>query len=199
MTRFNWAIRRALRLAAAVLWMGAIPVAGAQELALNLDPGQSKALFTLSATAHTVHGSFNLKSGEIHFDPVSGKASGEIVFDATSGQTGNQSRDHKMHKDVLQSAQYSEVTFRPDRAEGTLAAQGESTLQVHGMFNIHGAEHELTVPVQLNLTADKWSATARFTVPYLAWGMKNPSNFFLKVGDSVDVELQCAGTIVSAK
>jgi hypothetical protein len=29
--------------------------------------------------------------------------------------------------------------------------------------------------------------------------MKNPSNFFLKVGDSVDVELQCAGTIVSAK
>jgi len=199
MIRFHWPVRCALGIATALLWMGAIPVASAQKLTLNLDPGQSKARFTLSATAHAVHGSFNLKSGEIHFDPASGKASGEIVFDATSGQTGNQSRDHKMHKDVLQSAQYTEVTFRPDHAEGSLAAQGGSTLQVHGIFKIHGAEHELTVPVQLNLAADKWDATARFVVPYQAWGLKNPSSFFLRVGDSVDVELQCAGTIASAK
>jgi len=199
MTRSNWSIRCALSIATAVLLLGAIPVASAQELTLNLDPGQSKARFTLSATAHAVHGSFNLKSGEIHFDPASGKASGAIVFDATSGQTGNQSRDHKMHKDVLQSEQYTEVAFHPDHAEGTLAAQGGSTLQVHGIFKIHGAEHELTVPVQLNLAADKWDATARFVVPYQAWGLKNPSSFFLRVGDAVDVELRCAGTFASAK
>ncbi len=171
----------------------------AQELTLHLDPGQSTAAFTLTATAHTVHGTFNLKSGEIHFDPASGKASGEIVFDATSGQTGNQSRDHKMHKDVLQSQQYPEVTFRPDRTEGTFAAQGESTLQVHGLFGIHGSEHELTVPVQVNLTAGKWNTTARFVVPYVTWGLKNPSSFFLRVGDAVDIELRCAGTMSEAK
>jgi polyisoprenoid-binding protein YceI len=194
----NWRIRWVASITAAVLLMGAIPTA-AQEFTLHLDPGQSKAAFTLTATGHTVHGTFNLKGGEIHFDPASGKASGEIVFDAASGQTGNQSRDHKMHKDVLQSAQYPEVTFRPDHAEGTLAPQGESTLQVHGLFGIHGSEHELTVPVQVNLTADKWSATTQFSVPYTTWGMKNPSNFFLKVGDTVDVELRCAGALAQAK
>ena len=104
-----------------------------------------------------------------------------------------------MHKDVLQSQQYPEVTFRPDHAEGTLTPQGESTLQVHGSFGIHGSEHELTVPVQINLTADKWNASARFVVPYVTWGMKNPSNFFLRVGDTVDIELRCSGTTARAK
>src|SRR5271154_1289264 len=162
---------------AAIFLMAATFCAAAQEMTLHLDPSQSSAAFTLAGTGHTVHGTFNLKGGEIHFDPGSGKAGGEIVFDATSGQTGNQSRDRKMHMDVLQSQQYPEVTFRPDHAEGTLAAHGESTLQVHGLFGIHGAEHELTVPVQLALTPDKWTATARFVIPYVAWGLKNPGNF----------------------
>jgi len=186
-------------IAAALFVVGTMPRASAQEFTLHLDPAQSRAAFTLSATAHTVHGTFNLKRGEIHFDPASGKASGEIVFDATSGQTGNSSRDHKMHKDVLQSAQYPEVTFRPDRAEGKLAPQGQSNLQVHGLFAIHGTDHEMTVPAQISLTADKWTATAQFQLPYVAWGMKNPSNFFLKVGDTVNIELQCAGAISPSK
>ena len=192
-----WRMRWTTSIVNALLLVGTS--AAAQELTLHLDPSQSKAEFSLSATAHTVHGTFNLKSGEIHFDPASGKASGEIVFDASSGQTGNQSRDHKMHKDVLQSAQYPEIEFRPDHAEGTLAPQGESTLQVHGLFGIHGSEHELTVPVQVSLTADKFGVTARFVVPYVTWGMKNPSSFFLRVGDSVDIELRCAGAVAGAK
>lgn len=91
------------------------------------------------------------------------------------------------------------MTFHPDHAEGTLAPQGGSTLQVHGLFGIHGSEHDLTVPVQVNLAADSWNATARFVVPYVTWGMKNPSNFFLRVGDTVDVELSCAGTLAAMK
>ncbi len=82
------------------------------------------------------------KHGDIRYDPATGKASGEIVFDATSGKTGNDCRDKKMHKDVIESGRFSEIAFRPDRADGTLAASGDSTLQVHGMFSIHGAEHE---------------------------------------------------------
>jgi polyisoprenoid-binding protein YceI len=184
---------------AVLFLMVAISCAAAQELTLHLDPSQSGAAFTLGGTGHTVHGTFNLKSGEIHFDTASGKAGGEIVFDATSGQTGNQSRDHKMQKDVLQSQQYPEVTFRPDHAEGTLAKQGESTLQVHGLFGIHGSENELTVPVRVTLTADKWTATTRFAVPYVAWGMKSPSNFFLRVADTVEIELHSAGNMSGTK
>ena len=173
--------------------------ASAQGLVLQCDPSQTAANFTLGDVLHTVKGSFALKKGEIRFDPSSKAISGEIVFDAASGQSGNQSRDRKMHKDVLESARFSEIGFRPDRVDGNVAAAGTSTVQVHGMFRIHGAEHEITVPAEVNLSADHWMVTTHFAVPYAKWGMKNPSLLFLRVGDSVDIAFHAAGGVVAAR
>jgi polyisoprenoid-binding protein YceI len=166
----------------------------AQELLLQLDPAKSGADIILAGNLHTVDGSFSLKRGAIRFNPATGKASGEVVFDATSGKTGNSSRDHKMHKDVIQSLRYPEIVFHPDRADGALSTFGDSTLQVHGMFAIHGAEHEVTFPVEVNLAGTAWSAKASFQVPYVKWGMKNPSVLFLRVGDTVQVQFHAAGS-----
>ncbi|MGB9072671.1 MAG: YceI family protein [Terriglobales bacterium] len=168
--------------------------APAQELVLQLDQARSGAEITLSATLHTVHGTFSAKRGTIHFDPASGKAGGEIVFDAASGNTGNGSRDHKMHQDVLESKRYPEIIFRPDHAEGAFTASGTSTLQVHGRFGIHGAEHEIMIPVEVSFTGNAWTANASFQVPYAKWGMKNPSTLFLRVPDSVTVRIHAAGS-----
>jgi polyisoprenoid-binding protein YceI len=169
-------------------------IAPAQELLLQLDPAKSGADIVLAGNLHTVDGSFAMKRGTIHFDAATGKASGEIVFDATSGRTGNGSRDNKMHKDVIESARYPEIAFHPDHAEGTLSPSGQSTIQVHGMFAIHGAEHEVTFPVQVNLAGNSWSANASFQVPYVKWGMKNPSVLFFRVGDVVQVKFHAAGS-----
>jgi polyisoprenoid-binding protein YceI len=165
------------------------------ELVLQLDAAQSGADITVVGNLHTVKGTFLLKRGSIHFDPASGRASGEIAFDATSGKTDNGSRDNKMHKDVIESGRYPEIVFRPDRAEGTLARPGTSTLQVHGMFAIHGAEHEVTFPVEVTLAENGWTAKASFEIPYTKWGMKNPTVLFLKVGDTVQVEFHAGGSI----
>jgi polyisoprenoid-binding protein YceI len=167
----------------------------AHELHLELDPVQSRAEILLTGNFHTVEGSFVLKHGTIQYDPATGKASGEIVFDATSGKTGNDGRDKKMHNDVLESARFPEVSFRPDHAEGALAVTGDSTFQVHGIFSIHGADHELTIPATVHLFGDTWMAKASFQVPYAKWGMKNPSVLFLRVAGFVDVQLHAAGTI----
>jgi polyisoprenoid-binding protein YceI len=169
--------------------------APAGELVLALDPAQSKIHWTLGATAHTVHGTFGLKRGTLRFDPATGKASGEIVADATSGESGNDSRDQKMHKEILESGQFSEVIFRPDRLEGKVSAQGSSSVQLHGTFVLHGGEHELTVPVQAELNASHWKGTAKFSVPYVAWGLKNPSGFLLKVDRNVEIELEISGSV----
>jgi len=166
----------------------------AQELLLQLDPAKSGADIILVGNMHTVDGSFLLKRGAIRFNPETGKASGEVVFDAISGQTGNSSRDHKMHKDVIQSQRYPEIAFHPDRADGMLSISGDSTLQVHGMFAIHGAEHEVTIPVEVNLIGTAWTARASFQVPYVKWGMKNPSVLFLRVVDTVQVQFHAAGS-----
>ena len=112
------------------------------EIVLGLDPDQSKVHWTLGTTLHTVHGTFAFKNGSLRLDPESGKASGEIVVHATSGDSGNDSRDKKMHKEVLESAQYAEIVFRPDRVEGKVSRQGTFTVQVHGLFGLHGKEHE---------------------------------------------------------
>jgi len=175
--------------------------APATELSLAIDTAQSTIQWTLDTSLHTVHGTFVLKRGDLHFDPATGKAAGEIVADATSGKSGSDGRDKKMHQDVLESARYSEVIFRPDRVDGKIPAQGPWTANIHGVFLLHGTEHELTVPAQGEFTADHWKATAKFSIPFIQWGLKNPSNFLLKVNPAVDIELDLTGSgqLVGAK
>jgi polyisoprenoid-binding protein YceI len=171
------------------------PQTDSRDIVLGVDPAQSKIHWTLGATAHTVHGTFGLKRGTLRFNPATGKASGEIVADATSGESGNDSRDEKMHKEILESERFPEVVFRPDHLEGKVSPQGPSSVQLHGTFVIHGGEHELTVPVQAELNADHWKGTAKFSVPYVAWGLKNPSGFLLKVDRSVEIALEMSGSL----
>jgi polyisoprenoid-binding protein YceI len=167
----------------------------AQNTALQLDPAQTSVKFTLGDVLHTVRGTFQLKHGTLQFEPASGKISGEIVVDAKSGESGSGMRDRKMHKEVLESERYPEMAFRPDKIEGAVASQGKSSVKVHGVFNIHGVDHEITVPAEVEMTADHWTATVHFTVPYANWGMKNPSTLFLRVNDSVEIDLAAAGNL----
>lgn len=176
----------------------AAPRVPANEIVLAIDPARSKLDWTLGSTLHTVHGTFALKSGTIHLDPTSGKASGEIVADATSGKTDNDSRDKKMHKEVLESQRYPEVIFRPDRVEGAISTQGVFSAQVHGVFVLHGAEHELSLPVRAELSGNHWSGSGKFSVPFIDWGLKNPSNFLLRVNHAVEIETQLEGHLQSS-
>src|ERR1700733_6791773 len=118
--------------------------AAAQDTAFQLDPAQTSVKFTLGDVLHTVRGTFQLKRGALELDTASGRLSGEIVVDARSGESGNGMRDRKMHKEILESDRYSEISFRPDRIEGAVASQGKSSVRVHGMFNIHGVDREIT-------------------------------------------------------
>jgi len=176
----------------------AAPRVPASDVVFALDVAQSKVTWSLGTTFHTVHGSFALKKGTLRLDPATGKASGEIIVDAASGKSGNDSRDKKMHKEVLESGRYAEVIFRPDRVEGKIAPQGTSTVQVHGILVLHGSEHELTVPVQAELAANHWTGNGKFSVPFIDWGLKNPSNFFNKVNHAVEIDLELKGSLQNA-
>ena len=166
-----------------------------QETAFQLDPAQTSVKFTLGDVLHTVHGTFHLKNGALRLEPATGKISGEIVVDAKSGESGSGTRDRKMHKEVLESERYPEIVFHPDKIEGAVATQGKSSVKVHGMFSIHGVEREITVPAEVEISAEHWTATVHFTIPYEKWGMKNPSTLFLRVNDSVEIDLIAAGGV----
>jgi polyisoprenoid-binding protein YceI len=181
-----------------MLTASAVALAQSLPITLQADRAQSTAEITLSATFHTVHGKFQMRRGEIRFEPGTSKITGEIVFDATSGKTGNDGRDQKMHRSVLESERFPDITFRPDHVEGKVAGSGPSTVQVHGMFGLHGAEHELTVPVEVRLESSRWTASTHFNIPYVKWGLKNPSNAFLHVSDSVEVTFHAEGGVTTA-
>jgi len=174
-----------------------VPLAFAQEATLHLDPERTTVRFTLGATLHTVHGSFRLKNGAIKFNSATGAASGAVVADATSGETGNQKRDRNMHRDVLMSQRYPEITFTPTRMIGAVQPQGESSLQVEGVLRLQGNDHPVTLPFKVQASENELRATTQFTVPYVAWGLKNPSTFFLHVADKVELSIDATGKLTT--
>jgi polyisoprenoid-binding protein YceI len=184
-----------LPLSAALAVPQAVPQAAVGDVVFQLDPAETKVNFTLGASMHTVHGSFQPLRGRAEFSGASGALRGEIVVDAASGASGNESRDRKMHSEILESEKYPVITFRPDRVEGKLVPGSESTVQVHGTFSIHGVDHELTVPARVQINGSRWTASARFSVPYVQWGMKNPSAFLLRVSQTVEIEVTATGIL----
>ena len=159
-----------------------------------LDPVRTTIEFTLGDVLHTVHGTFKLKSGTIHFDPGTGKASGSVVVDATSGSSGGGERDRRMHKNVLESDRYPEVVFTPDNLSGKPFGD-TAQVQVHGTFRIHGANHQITLPFEVQSTTSQVTAGTQFSVPYVDWGMKNPSTILLKVNKTVEISIHAVGRL----
>jgi polyisoprenoid-binding protein YceI len=187
-------VRRCLSAVTVVLLVGNIAVAG-QAVAFQLDPQHTTVSFTLGDVLHTVHGTFKLKQGTLRFDLASSQLTGEIVVDAKSGESGSGMRDRKMHREVLESDRFPEIAFHPDRIDQTVSLKGKSSVRVHGIFTIHGSDHEVTVPAEVETSSDHWNATIHFAVPYAKWGMKNPSTLFLRVSESVDIDMAASGTL----
>jgi polyisoprenoid-binding protein YceI len=165
------------------------------QLIVTVDPAHSTLHWTLDTTLHLVHGTFIVKRGELTIDPATGNATGEFVADATSGKTDNDSRDKKMHQEILETPRFPEIVFRVSQVEGLTAPLSKEQIKLHGTFLIHGVQHEMIVPADVEFAGDHWNGTAKFVVPYIAWGIKNPSNFLLKASPTVDVDLELSGVL----
>jgi polyisoprenoid-binding protein YceI len=182
-------------IAAVVIISAHLALAQNRSLKVLLDPAQTQIHWKVSSGLHPTHGTFKLKSGEFLFNPATGIAEGEILVDATTGESGNAARDKRMHDEVLESNRYPAI-FHPTQLKGTFkTGEGTQDLVADGTFNIHGADHPLQLPLKVQISAETVTATTRFTVPYVAWGMKNPSKFLLRVGKQVDIEVTAKGSI----
>jgi len=165
-----------------------------REVALSLDPAQTKVHFNVDSTLHMVHGTLTLKSGALQFDPQTGESSGLIVVDTVSCDTSNSSRDQRLHKEILETWKFAEATFRPSQIDGKVSLTAPSDFKLKGIITLHGTDHELVADVHSEFSGDHWKGTARFDVPYTKWGIKDPSNFLLHVKPVVNVELELAGS-----
>ena len=161
---------------AVIAFLVAVGIASAaQDTAFRLDPQCTTVNFTLGDVLHTVRGTFQLKQGSLR---LRHRISGPL-----SHQANPIRGDH------------AGISFRPDRVDGTLSLQGKSSVRVHGIFTIHGSDHELTVPAEVEMSSGYLTATLHFAVPYEKWGMKNPSTLFLRVDETVDIDLAASGSV----
>jgi YceI-like domain len=117
-----------------------------------------------------------------------------------------------MQDEVLESNRYPAIFYHPTEIKGPFkAGEGTQDLTAEGTFNIHGADHPLELPIKVQISAGQFlsgpravkigaaTATTRFTVPYVEWGMKNPSRLLRRVSKQVEIEVTAKGTITQTE
>ena len=171
------------------------PAAFAQRQTFVVNPDGSQVKITLNTTHEVVNGTFHVQSGSIEFGQGAPDMTGSVVVLSGSGNTGNGSRDKKMNKDILKVDQYATVSFEPKTYSGTIANSGESNLQVTGIFTLLGTPHQITIPILVHVEGTAATAKAHFVVPYVKWGLKNPSFLVWKADDDVAIDLFLDGRL----
>lgn len=154
---------------------------------VELRPDDTTIVFELSATMHSVHGRANLLQGSFVFDTATGTASGEAIVAAASADTNNAKRDRKMHAEVLLSSTHPKIVLRAESFEGELSRAGASEITVLGTLELLGVPHPIEVPITVAIDGDRAAVHAAFAVPYVEWGLEDPSNFLLRVAKIVSV------------
>ena len=184
---------RACRAVVVLLGIVVALCAAAAERTVAVQPVTSRLSFTLDTTFHEVHGTMAISGGTLRFDPETGAASGEITVDARSAETGNGKRDKTMHADVLESQRFPTIVFRAERVEGRFVDPGHSDVRVIGVMRLHGADHPMTLPAAVDSADGHVRATLRFTVPYIEWGLHDPSILIARTAKTVNVEVLADG------
>jgi polyisoprenoid-binding protein YceI len=168
----------------------------AHNIEIHFDPGSAQIRFKLGSLLRDLRGTFQFKGGAIAIDPDSTLAQGELLVDATTGHTGNAGRDKEMHEEVLESSRYPSIFFHAEHLRGEVPKKdGSSDVIAEGTLNIHGADHPIQMKVHLVRVGHALSATTRFMVPYVEWGMKNPRGEFFHYSKVVQVDVNAKGTI----
>jgi polyisoprenoid-binding protein YceI len=191
-------LHRAAALCAALFLAAPLvhPQPTARPVSLHFEPAHTQIRWTLDDVLHTVHGSFQLKGGLVSFTPSTGAAEGELLVDLNTGNSGSAARDRKMKQDVLQVQTYPEAIFHPEKVSGTLRPGTTQQVTIDGTFTIRGHDH----PLQMVVTAQMVDSahvhlTTHFVVPYVQWGMKDPSTLVFRVGKQVPVDITADATV----
>ncbi len=181
--------------AAVLVSLSTVALAAAQSATLELDPSRTFIRFKLGGVLHTTHGTFALRRGSVRVEPDTGDAEGLIVVDASSGDSGNGARDQRMTDTVLEARRYPNITFSPQRIDGHRDPNGDFHANVTGILQLHGTDHPIVFDAQGHLSGQRLSMTVHLLIPYVEWGLKDPSVLFFAVDKQVEVDVETEGSV----
>jgi len=171
------------------------PLASAQHQTFTVSPDTSEVKITLNTTHEVVHGAFHVQAGSVEFDGNDSRMSGSVIVSAGSGNTGNGSRDKRMNKEILKVEQYTSISFAPVSYTGAIAPSGDSMIQVTGTFKLLDVPHQITVPMAVHIEWPTATAKTHFSIPYVQWGLKDPSLLFWRADKDVSLDLTLTGQL----
>jgi polyisoprenoid-binding protein YceI len=156
---------------------------------LDLDPAKTTVTYSLDGWPHHTQGTFKLKRGVVEIDPSSGKMTGTITVDAASGDSGHSIRDKEMKSTVLEVDSFPEIIFAPHQVLSHGDPQKAFPVKVAGLMLLHGVQHPLTIDALVERDGDNLAIHSKFLVPFVQWGLHDPSILMLKVAKSVEIDL----------
>jgi polyisoprenoid-binding protein YceI len=162
---------------------------------LVFEPASTTISYRVVGWPHITEGTFKLKSGKIRLDPASARMDGEIVIDATSGNSGHNLRDARMRNDILEAAKFPTITFAPRQVVSHGEPQGDFPVAVRGVMTLRGAPHPITIHGFVRHDGDTVVIHCAFAVPYVAWGLEDPSILFFKVRKAVEIAVSATARL----
>ena len=183
-------------------------LAGAQEAGqiLNVDGAQSSITYHMVHKMHKFDGISRKVEGKVRLLP-SGQAQVMVRAPVQSFDSGNANRDAHM-KEVVEAARYPFVELKA-AADGivwpnTPSSNGfyervsfpSTTSKVFkAQLTFHGVQQTLDLPVEIVFeSANRARATAHLAVSLDAYKVERPSLMFIKVDDSMKIDVKVALT-----
>jgi polyisoprenoid-binding protein YceI len=165
------------------------PLSAGKVAVLELDPAKTTIAFLLTGWPHDTHGTFKLKRGLIWIYPATGKMDGIVIVDAASGNTGVALRDKRMRSSILEASRFPEISFAPQQVESHGDPEGEFPVKVRGLLFLHGTQHDFTVDALVTRGANNTAIHCTFVIPYVEWGLEDPSLLIFKVSRKVRIDV----------
>lgn len=165
---------------------------------VELVPEAMQITFAVGALFHTVQGTAALQEGHLRFTPASGLLQGNASIRAASMTTGNHRRDRRMQQDVLESSAHPLIMLHGQRADGVLDPDSGGDLQIEALLEILGRKHPVSFPLEisiLNAETGRIRISGSLKIPYVAWGLRDPSAIFLRVEKEVEVSFAGEGLL----
>ena len=181
---------------ALTIFVLAIPLVAAGETVppgklavLDLDPAKTTITYSLDGWPHHTQGTFKLKRGVVEIDPSTGKMTGTITVDAASGDSGHSIRDEEMKSSILEVDRFPEISFAPRQVLSHGDPQKTFPVKVAGLMLLHGAQHPLTIDATVKREENNVTIHSNFPVPFVEWGLRDPSILMFKVSKQVIVDV----------
>lgn len=169
--------------------LAAGPIPEGKVAELELDPAKTAIAFSLSGWPHETHGTFKLKRGLIRVYPATGRMDGIIIVDASSGNSGETLRDARMSSSILEAPRFPEISFVPQQVESHGDLRAQFPVKVRGLLSLHGVQHDFMVDALISRSGNTTMIHSSFVIPYVKWGLEDPSILMFKVSKEVRVDL----------